>query len=76
MPLTHVWWQRAIVTTLALILAFGFPASVGVRGPITLIFAGLLCYFPAAVLAMILVFKSIQPKYVERPNAVTTLFQR
>jgi hypothetical protein len=42
----------------------------------TLLFAGLLCYFPALVIAMILIFKTMPPKYVRKREAVTTLFQR
>jgi hypothetical protein len=41
-----------------------------------LLFLGLLLYFPALVLAMILIFKIIRPKYVRKSEAVTTLFQR
>ena len=73
--LSHVWWQRILVTALALILAFAFPACLGIRG-LTLLFAALVCYFPALVLAMILIFKTIPPKYVRKGEAVTTLFQR
>jgi uncharacterized paraquat-inducible protein A len=74
-PLSHIWWQRILVTTLALILAFAFPASLGIRG-LALLFAALVCYFPALVLAMILVFKVIPPQYVRKSEAVTTLIQR
>jgi hypothetical protein len=42
----------------------------------SLLFAGVLCVFPALVLAMILVFKVIPPKYVRKREAVMTLFQR
>src|SRR2546425_13091893 len=75
-PLTHVWWQRILVTVLALILTFGVPASLGVRGIMALIFAGLLCCFPALVVAIILIFKTIPPNYVRKSEAVMTLFQR
>jgi len=75
-PLTHVWWQRIMVTVLALILACGFPASLGIRGIMTVLLVGLFLYFPALVLAIILVFKTIPPKYVRRSGAVITLFQR
>ena len=74
-PLSRVWWQRILVTVLGLILAFAFPASLGIRG-LTLLFAALVCYFPALVLAMILVLKTIRPKYVRKSDAVVTLFQR
>jgi hypothetical protein len=75
-PLTHVWWQRAFVTALAVILAYGVPVSLGIPAIIPLLFLGLLLYFPALALAMILVCKTIQPKYVRRSEAVTPLFQR
>ncbi len=75
-PLTHVWWQRILVTALALILAYGVPASLGIRGIMMLLFWGLLLYFPALVLAMTLIFKTIRPKYVRKSGGITTLFQR
>jgi hypothetical protein len=75
-PLSHVWWQRILITVLALILTFAFPASLGVRGIMALIFAGLFCCFPALVVAIILIFKIMPPKYVRKSEAVTTLFQR
>ena len=75
-PLTFIWWQRILVTALGVILAYGFPALLGVRGVITLLFVGLLCCYPALVLAIILIFKTIPPKYVRKGEAVTTLFER
>jgi hypothetical protein len=75
-PLSHVWWQRTLVTAIALVLAYGVPASLGVRGIMPLLFVGLLLYFPALVVAMVLIFKVIRPKYVRKAGAVTTLFQR
>ena len=74
--LTHVWWQRALVIGLAFVLAFGLPASIGIRRLLPLLFAGLLLYFPALVAAMILIFRTTRPKYVQKSDAVTTLFQR
>ena len=73
--ITFVWWQRVIVSTFGLILAFAVPASLGIRG-MALIFAGALLAFPALVLSIILVFKTIRPKYVWKPGAPITLFQR
>jgi len=73
--LVPIWWQRILITALTLILMFGFPASLDIGG-INLLFAGLLCFIPALVLTMILVFKTIQPKYVRKPGAVMTLFHR
>jgi hypothetical protein len=75
-PLSHVWWQRTLVTAIALVLAYGVPASLGIRGIMPLLFVGLLLYFPALVLAMVLIFKVIRPKYVRKVGAITTLFQR
>jgi hypothetical protein len=42
----------------------------------TVLFVGLFLYFPALVLVIILVFKTIPPKYVRKGEAVMTLFQR
>jgi hypothetical protein len=75
-PLTHVWWQRILVSALSLILAYGLPALLGMRGVMTLVFVGLLCWYPALVVAIILIFKTIPPKYVRKSEAVMTLFQR
>ena len=75
-PLSHVWWQRTLVTAIALVLAYGVPAALGVRGIILLLIVGLLLYFPALVLAVVLIFKIIRPKYVRKAGAITTLFQR
>jgi hypothetical protein len=74
--LTHVWWQRALVTALVFILAFGLPAAIGIRRLLPLLFTALLLYFPALVGAMMLVFKMTRPKYVKKSDAVTALFQR
>jgi hypothetical protein len=68
--LIHVWWQRVLVSALALVLTFAIPASLGIRGIMSLLFAGVLCVFPALVIAMILVFKVIPPKYVRKSEAV------
>ena len=76
MQLLPIWWQRTLVVALALFLALAFPAFLGLRGVVTLLFAGLVCYFPALVVAMILIFKTVPTKYVMRCEAVMTLFQR
>ena len=75
-PLIPIWWQRVVFAALGLILSFTIPASLGIGGIIPLLFAALLCIFPAAVLAYILVFKTIPIKYVRKSEAVMTLFQR
>jgi hypothetical protein len=74
--LVPVLWQRILFVGLGLILAFAFPLALGIRGLMPLLFAGVLCEFPALVVAMILVFKNIQPKYARKPGYVMTLFQR
>lgn len=73
--LTEIWWQRTLVTALGLILAFALPASFGITG-LALLFAALVCYFHASMLAMILVFKVMQPQYVRSNEPAMTLFQR
>lgn len=73
--LTFIWWQRILVAALTLVLAYGVPASLGIRGIMTLLLAGLLCCYPALVLAIILVFNTIPPKYVRKSEAVMTLFR-
>jgi len=68
---THFYlWQRTLVSALSLILAYGFPAFLGVRGIMTLLFIGLLCCYPALILTIILIFKTIPPKYVRKGEAV------
>jgi hypothetical protein len=74
--LVPVLWQRILVVGLCLILSFGFPLSLGIRGILPLILAGLLCEFPALMVATALVFNTIQPRYATKPGAVMTLFQR
>ena|SRR6516162_2125570 len=75
-PLTFIWWQRILVTALGLLLAYGVPASVGIRGIMPLLFAGLLCCYPALIFAIILIFKTMPPKYERKSEAVMTLFQQ
>jgi hypothetical protein len=74
--ITFIWWQRVIVSILGLILTYAIPALLGFRGGVTLIFAGVLTVFPSLVLAVILVFKTIPPKYVSKPGVPISLFQR
>jgi len=74
--LVPVLWQRLLVVLLSLILAIAFPLFLGIRGLLPSIFAALLCFFPALVVAMILIFKNIRPKYARKPGYVMTLFQR
>ena len=65
-----------MVSFVALVLTFAFPASLGTRDIMGLLIAGLICVFPALVVAYILVFKTIPPKYDWDNRAVTTLFLR
>jgi hypothetical protein len=73
--LTHVWWQRVIVTAIGLVLAFAASVFFGARG-LTLIVAVLVLYFPALVLSMILFFKTIPPRYVKKNRDITILLPR
>lgn len=73
--LNHIWWQRVLIKTVALILAYGVPALIGVRG-LLLLFAGLVCIYPALVLAIILVLNIIPSKYIRESEVVITLFRR
>jgi hypothetical protein len=57
------------------VLAFGLPASLGVRG-LTLIFAGLVLFFPSLVVSMILFFRFVAPHYVRKDEVVTSLLSR
>ena len=73
--LTHVWWQRIVCTVLVCVIASVVPAALGIRG-LALLFAALVCFFPALVVAMILVFKTMPPKYARKSGAVMTLFNK
>ena len=73
--LIPVWWQRILVIAVALVLSFTVPACLSLVGT-TLLFVGILCTFPALLLAHILVFMTMQPKYVRKSEAVMTLFKR
>jgi hypothetical protein len=70
-----VWWQRCLVSGLALTLTYGVPAAMGIQGLMPLLLAGLIFVFPALVTSYTLVFKVVPPKYVWK-NEVLTLFQR
>jgi hypothetical protein len=74
-PIEPMWWQRVAWVMLGLFLSFAFPAWLGIWG-LALLFAALLCLFPATVFAYILVFKTMPPKYVRQQETFTTLFHR
>ena len=74
--ITPIWWQRCLVSAVALVLSFAVPAALGIRGIMGLLIAALICVFPAIVCAHILVFKTIPPKYDWNNRVVTTLFLR
>lgn len=74
-PIIPIWWQRTIVALIAIVLSVALPASLGLVG-MTLLFAGFLFVFPALMLAHLLFFMTIPPKYVRKGSPVTTLFQR
>jgi hypothetical protein len=73
--LTFVWWQRIFIAAVALVLTFGVPWSIGTRG-MALVLAGLFFCYPSLVLAIILIFKVLRPRYTIRAGSVTTLFPR
>jgi hypothetical protein len=66
-------WQRVVWGIASLVLAFSFPAWLGLSGW-DVFFLGLLCVFPASVLAYILVFRTMPPRYVRREESFTSLF--
>ena len=68
-------WQRIIWLSLGLYFAFAVPAALGMSGW-TVFFLGLLLLFPSHVLAMIVVFTVMGPKYVRQKQATLTLFRR
>ena len=72
--LTFVWWQRVLITLGALALAYGVPVALGERGLLLMLLA-LLCYWPALVVAMFIFVRIIVPKYVQKREAVMTLFR-
>jgi hypothetical protein len=75
-PILPVWWQLTLVAIGTLILAVGIPAYFGLASGITLVFPALLFCVPALLLAQILVFTIMPPKYARRNQVVTSLFHR
>jgi hypothetical protein len=73
--LLPVWWQRVLIALVDLILAFALPASLGIQG-LGLLIVGTVCLFPGVVLAIFLVFTTIQPKYVPKKPIVMTLLPK
>jgi hypothetical protein len=72
--LVPIWWQRLLVVGVALVLSFVAAACLSLVG-LTLLFVTILCMFPALLLAHVLVFMTIQPRYVTKSEAVTTIFR-
>jgi hypothetical protein len=61
--------------TIGFLLAFAVPASLGLRDW-DVFFVGVLCLFPATVVAYAMVFQVMPPKYVRRREVITTLFHK
>src|SRR6516164_10432064 len=74
-PIQPIWWQRLVCVVVALFLAFAFPVWLGLIGW-DVFFAGLFCTFPAMVIAHILVFKTMPPRYVRQRETHITLFSQ
>jgi hypothetical protein len=76
-PIMPIWWLRIPWLCLGLILSFGIPASVGLVGT-TLFFAGIVFWYPANVIAYVLFFSIVPPKYMRRREhyTITTPFHR
>lgn len=72
--LLPVWWQRVVVAVLSYATAFVIPASRGVSG-LGLIFVGSLLALPFFVFVNALFFRIVPPRYVQRRDAVLTLFR-
>lgn len=73
-PIQPIWWQRLLWLLLGLLLSFGIPAWLGMGG-LLLLFAALICEFPALVIAYIFIFKTMPPRYVRQEPTFITLFQ-
>src|SRR5690348_1122198 len=73
--LLPVLWQRISVLVLSYILAAGVPAFEGTRG-FALLFATFFFWVPALLVANVLFFRIISPKYIEKRDAVITLFRQ
>ena len=74
-PIQPIWWQRVVWAVVALFLGFAFPAWLGLIGW-DVFFAGLFCFFPATVVAYIVVFKTMPPRYVRQKETYITLFSQ
>jgi hypothetical protein len=74
-PLLFVWWQRVLATALAVVLAYGVPALLGIQG-YTLLLVGTLFLFPAFTQGILIYCAILPSKYVRRDGAVTTLSHR
>lgn len=57
------------------LLAILVPIAFGVPGLLGVLLIASLCFYPAAVVAYILVFKVLPPKYTTK-NEVLSLFHR
>src|SRR5690242_21931592 len=75
-PIVPVWWWRSLLSILALALALGIPAYLGLGRGVTLVFLAVLFCIPALLLAQILLINTIPPKYGRKGQTVTTLFHR
>jgi hypothetical protein len=73
--LSFVWWQRLLMVTLGVGLAFGIPAACGMRG-FTLLLVGTLLLFPGFVQGIVIYCRIFPSKYVKKRGPVTTLFER
>jgi hypothetical protein len=71
-----IWWQRVLVAGLALLISFSIPAFLGLGKGVTLVFPAVLLSFPALLLAQILVFTAMQPRYVLKNENTLSLFRR
>jgi len=65
-----------LVSGVGLILSFAVPAALGILDIMGMLIVALICVFPAMVVAYILVFKTIPPKYEWNNRTVMTLFPR
>lgn len=74
--ITPIWWQRYLFASFGLVVSVAVPAALGIRGILALVLAALVCIYPALILAYVLVFKVMPPKYELKPGEVVTLFHR
>jgi len=61
--------------TLTLVIAYGVPAYLGLGG-LSLILTGLLLLIPSMLVAIVLLFKNIRPKYVARGMSPPSFIRR